>query len=146
MHVAVARSTGPLPESGVDAGCSVSRCVLVASGTWHLGNSGRMWELLDGCMAVPAPENSMRAGRVFARIDGDIPSLFRFHSRLTVAGEAGLILLEWLSLSSLWSGTLQGAENTEERYQQPGGKGRTCMRFGAFRLHSKLPAIGRQTA
>ena len=63
-----------------------------------------------------------------------------------MAGEAGLILLEWLSLSSLWSGTLQGAENTEERYQQPGGKGRTCMRFGAFRLHSKLPAIGRQTA
>jgi len=92
VHVAMARSAGRLPEGGVDAGSSIGRCVLVASGTWHLGNSGRMWELSDGCMAIPAPENSMRAGRVFARIDGDIPSLFRLHSRLTVAGEAGLIL------------------------------------------------------
>jgi hypothetical protein len=51
-----------------------------------------MREVLNRGVTVLATEDTVNAGGVLFWPDGNIPSLFRFHVRLAVAGEASFIL------------------------------------------------------
>jgi len=92
VHVAVAGRAGSCSEYTMRTMGHARRFCFMASGAFDLGDFRWMREVLDAGVAITATENSMRAVGVFAGINRDVLACFRFHTGLTVTGQARFVL------------------------------------------------------
>ena len=133
MDVAVAGGASRFAEQGMNA---LGRGLLgVAGSALDFGNFCRMRKILDGGVTVLAAEDSMNAGRVFLRMDGNTCAFFRFHIRLAVAGEAGFILFQGLRGLFLTASKSGKAETNEKNQKDKGGASRTIRMFRTSSQH-----------
>ncbi len=91
VHAAVTRCARGLAEDGVGAGGEGFGLVRMAGGALHFGDFGGMGELFDGGVAVLAAENSVGAGGMLGRVDGNAFSGGGLHSRFAMAGQTFLV-------------------------------------------------------
>ena len=88
--------------------------IFVAGLALYLGNMRRVWKVLDVRVAVRAPKNTVGAGGMFCRIDGDVLALVRLHSGRAVATQASFIPLLRLNFFRL-CGSAGGSEHPRQR-------------------------------
>ena len=96
MDVAVTRGASRFPEHSMYALCRIRGLIRVAGRALDFGNFCGMREILDRGVAIPAAEDPVHARVVLLRTDGNIRALFRFHSRLAMACQAGFVLFQGL--------------------------------------------------
>src|SRR5215467_7870121 len=94
VNVSVAGRTRLLAQNGVNALCRVCHFLRVARFALCFRDLRRMWEILDGSMAIGACQSPMHTRGVLVWPDGNALAFFGLHVRLTVAGKAGFILPE----------------------------------------------------
>src|ERR1022692_1990148 len=91
VHAAMTRSARGFAEDGVGAGGESFGLVRMAGGALHSGYFGGMRELFDGGVAILAAENSVGAGGMLGRVDGNAFSGGGLHSRFAMAGQTFLV-------------------------------------------------------
>lgn len=89
------------------------RLVRMAGGTLNFLNFWRMRKVLNARVAVRAAEDSMCAGGMLLRANGNVFSFFGLHPRLAMTGKTCFVLLQRLNLLGLPAGTRGGDKGND---------------------------------
>ena len=96
MHISVACGASRISQGGVDAFRNLRGLIRVAGGALHLRNFRRVRKVFDFCVTVRASQNSVYAGGMLSRMNGNVFPFLGFEIGLAVAGQAGLVLFQRL--------------------------------------------------
>lgn len=138
VHVAMASGASGTTKDRVGARGETFGFLLMTGAALHSGDFGGMRKILDGRVAILAAENSVRAGRVLCRIDGNVFAAIRLHARCAMARQAWFILFKGMGI--LWCcDSESGSEHRRQGDQQGAKVEFAALPMRSYGAHKALP-------